>query len=68
MNCLLAVKCFLFIVILVISSSCVHRKQTSLITKDAIDVCGCDRSCIIRIINIKGHTELNEKEYKKHCG
>ena len=60
----LGVLLFVFILFL----SCTHSNSSSLHTKDAIDICGCDRTCIIRIINIKGYSEIHERTYSKQCG
>ena len=47
--------------------SCTYREPTDNITKNAIDICGCDRNCVLRMVHIKGSLDINESEYKKHC-
>lgn len=67
-ECKDSIVLLLFILIFVLFLiSCTHSNISSLTTKDAIDICGCDRSCILRMQNIKGYDEIHERTYSKYC-
>lgn len=64
----------IIVVLMVITSllllslySCTYREPTDRITKDSIEICGCDRVCVLQMVHIKGALDINESEYKKHC-
>lgn len=58
----------LLLVFVLFLISCTHSTTSSIATKDAIDICGCDRICVFRILNVKGYTEIHERTYDKSCG
>lgn len=66
-NRLITVLMVLTILLLIMVYACTYREPVDKITKDAVDICGCNKSCVQRMCNIKGQLDINESEYKKHC-
>lgn len=66
-NRLVTVLMVITSLLLVMLYSCTYREPVNRATKDSINICGCDRMCIIRMVNIKGELDIDESEYKKHC-
>jgi len=52
---------------LLITSSCKYVEPVHVPTRDAVDLCGCHRQCVVNMLNTK-NSKLNESEYHKHCG
>lgn len=53
--------------IILICVSCKYVEPVHVPTRDAVDLCGCHRQCVVSIVHTK-NSKLNEKEYHKHCG
>ena len=61
------VTIFLIISILLLFQACMYKEPTDRITRSAVDVCGCNRICVLRMCQAKGSPSINESEYRKHC-
>ncbi len=57
----------IFIGSLLITLSCKYAEPVHVPTRDAVDLCGCHRQCVVNMLNTK-NSRLNENEYHKHCG
>ncbi len=66
-NRLVTVLMVITVLLLIMVCSCTYREPTDRITRDSIEICGCDRLCVLRMCNIKGALDINESEYRKHC-
>lgn len=65
-NRLVTVLMIITVLLVIMLYACTYREPVDAVTRDAVEICGCNRPCVQNMCSMK-NSYISESEYKKHC-